>query len=679
MSVSITIDGKSYSAEKGETILQVAERNGIQIPTLCSNKLISKSTSCFVCVVKDAKTGRYVPSCAMEAADGMQLESDSAEVRDMRLTALNLILSEHSGDCEAPCTIACPAHAQVEEYVALGRQGKHLEALKLIKERIPLPMSIGRVCPRFCEKDCRRNVVDEEAVAINDFKRLAADLHYETYMEELPPLTGKKAAIIGAGPAGLSVAYFLRLSGVASDIFDKMPEAGGMLRYGIPEYRLPKGILDREIAHFAKMGGIRITGDRELGKNLSLDELKKSYDAVAVTIGSWKSSAAGVEGEELAVGGIQYLEKLALNGWKGENPGKTIVIGGGNTAMDCLRSSVRLGSKDVTCFYRRTEAEIPAEKIEIHEAKEEGVKFEYLVAPVSLRKENGRLVLKSQRMTLGEPDASGRRKPVPVPGSDFDTVADTVIAAIGQKTSAPQGLKTTKWGDVDVNTNTCEMENQVFAAGDCVSGPATVVEAVAGARRTALAIVAALEGRSYREPYQLNVTRGKWQGLKPENLVFLKKPIERARQGQRFIPLAERMGSFKEISFTYSNQEITKEGERCIECSCTAKGDCFLKKQCETYGAKPDAITGEKPQFGYDVRHPEIILDRGKCIKCGVCVKVCSEVVNKNLLGFKFRGFSTHVDTAFSQPLPSALCRDCGKCLSECPVGALDWKEKKRE
>ncbi len=677
MSITITIDGKRFPAEKGETILQVAERNGISIPTLCFSEKVTKNTACFVCVVKDLKTGRFVPSCAMEVADGMEIASETSEVRDMRLTALNLILSEHRGDCEAPCTIACPAHAQVEEYVREGRKGNFLEALKIIKQRIPLPLSIGRVCPRFCEKDCRRNVVDKEAVAINDFTRLAADLHYDSYLEDLPPLTGKKVAVVGAGPAGLSVAYFLRLNGVASDLYDKMPAAGGMIRYGIPEYRLPKTILDREISHFAKMGGISFFFNKEIGKDLSLDDLKKKYDAVAITVGSWKSSAAGVEGEDLTVGGIQFLEKIARAGWKGDNPGKTIVIGGGNTAMDCLRTSVRLGSKDVTCFYRRTEAEMPAEKIEIHEAKEEGVKFEFLVAPVKLRRENGRLVLTSQRMKLGEPDASGRRKPIPIPNSEFDTVADTVIAAIGQKTVVPPGVKANKWGDVEVNKEDCRMDGAVFAAGDCVSGPATVVEAVAGGRRTALAILAHLAGESFKEPYLLNVSRGKWQSLAKDDLVFLKEPPERKRTVQRLIPLKERTTTFKEVAFTFTPDEIKKEGERCIECSCTAKGDCLLKKHSETYVAKPDAIVGEKPDFGYDARHPEIILDRGKCIKCGICVKVCSEVVNQNLLGFKFRGFATRIDTAFSRPLPSPLCRDCGKCIEECPVGALDWKVKK--
>lgn len=676
MSITIYIDKKPVTAEKGDTILKAAERHGIEIPTLCYSDNITKNTSCFVCVVKDAETGRFVPSCAMEAADGMDIESDTEEVRDMRKTALELLLSEHTGDCEAPCTISCPAHALVEEYVREGKKGNHLEALKIIKERIPLPMSIGRVCPRFCEKDCRRNVLDKEPVAINDFKRLAADLFYDSYMEDCKPLNGRKTAVIGAGPAGLSAAYFLRREGVASDIYDKMPEAGGMLRYGIPEYRLPKSILDKEIDHFRKMGGISFFQNKTIGKDVSIDDLKKDYDAVVITVGSWKSSSARIEGEDLAEGGIQFLEKIALQGWSGENPGRTIVIGGGNTAMDCLRTSVRLGAPEVTCFYRRTEAEMPAEKIEIHEAKEEGVNFKFLCAPVSLRRENGKLILTSQKMELGEPDASGRRRPVPVPDSDFDTEADTVIAAIGQKTDAPEGVAANKWGDVDVNSDNCMMAEGIYSAGDCVSGPATVVEAVAGGRRAALGILADMEGNSYKPEYIVNVSRGHWQSLKTDNLVFLKDPAKDKRIPQRLIPDDERIKTFKEVSFTFTEDEIAAEGERCIECSCTAKSDCYLKKHSETYCAAVDSIGGEKPDAAYDRRHPEIILDRGKCIKCGICVKVCAEVVNENLLGFKARGFSTHVDTAFSSPLPVDTCRKCGKCIEECPVGALDYKDK---
>ncbi|MBO8153017.1 MAG: FAD-dependent oxidoreductase [Candidatus Marinimicrobia bacterium] len=673
--VKIKINGREIEVEKSKTILQVAKELGYDIPTLCYNEKVSHNTSCFVCVVRDKRSGKYIPSCSAYVEDGMDIVVDEPDVIDMRKTALNLLLSEHTGDCEAPCTLACPAHARVEEYVRACKDGKFLEALKIIKERIPLPISISRVCPRFCEKDCRRNVIDGEPVAINDFKRLAADLYYDKYLEELPPLNGKKVAIVGAGPAGISVAYFLRLNGIASDVFDKMPEVGGMLRYGIPEYRLPKALLDKELEHFEKMGGIAFLCGKELGKDISLKELTEKYDAVAITVGSWKPSPMRVEGEELAEKGIDWLARIALNGWKGENPGKTIVIGGGNTAMDCVRTALRLKSKEVYCFYRRTENEMPAEKIEIEEAKEEGVKFQFLVAPVKLEEKDGRKVLTCQRMKLGEPDASGRRRPVPIPGSEFKVEADTVIAAIGQKTIAPEGIKTNRWGDIEVDKDNYQVEGKIFAAGDCVTGPATVVEAVAAGRKVALGIISFLDGSKYKESYSINVTRGHWQFLKKEDLVFLKDPVERKRQKNHYIPLEERISTFKEVTETFTPEEIHAEGERCLECSCTAKHDCKLKQLAEAYGASPEAIKGEKLKFDYDNRHPEIILDRNKCIKCGICIKVCKEVVNQSLLGFVNRGYSTTISTAFKEPLPLS-CKDCGKCIEECPVGALDWKIK---
>lgn len=673
--INIKIDGKEITADAGKTILTIAAENGISIPTLCHNEKISRTTSCFVCVVKDMKTGKFMPSCSAVPADGMEIDSSSDEVADMRRTALNLLLSEHAGDCEAPCTIACPAHANVEEYVRAGREGNFLEALKIIKERIPLPMSIGRVCPRFCEKDCRKNIGGAKPVAINDFKRLAADLFYERYMEELPELTGKKVAVVGAGPAGLSVAYFLRRNGIEAEVYEKMPKAGGMLRYGIPEYRLPKkAILDKELEHFNKMG-IKIICDKKLGENLQLDDLKKDYDAVAITIGCWKPSSMRCEGEEHAAQGIEWLEKIARNDWSGENPGKTIVIGGGNTAMDCLRTSVRLGSDDVSCYYRRTEKEMPAEEIEIHEAKEEGVKFNFLIAPVKLSKKGDKLVLTCQKMELGEPDASGRRRPVPVEGSEFDVEADTVIAAIGQKTDPTKDMLVNKWGDIDVCSKTYRMKDNVFAAGDCVTGAATVVEGVTGGRKIALAISDFLTGKEHEEEKLINVSRGHWQSLSKDDLVYVGSPSEDARIELHFIDLEDRRKTFKEVTSTFSEEEIKQEGKRCIECSCTAKSECKLKKHSEEYGADPEAIKGEKVLAGYDNRHPEIIHDRMKCIKCGICIKVCSEVINKNLLSLKNRGFSAKVETAFSKELPLE-CSDCGACIVECPVGALDWRDK---
>lgn len=678
--ITVTIDGKQLSAAPGETILKIARDAGIEIPTLCHNEKISRTTSCFVCVVKDVKSGRFLPSCSACPTDGGEYESSSAEVSDMRRSALDLLLSEHNGDCEAPCTIACPAHADVEAYVRAGRDGDFLKSLQIIKTRIPLPMSIGRVCPRFCEIDCRKNITAGEggAVCINDFKRLAADLHYEDYMEDLPELNGKKIAIIGAGPAGLGTAYYLRLQGFASVIYEKMPKPGGMLRYGIPEYRLPKDILDKELNHFNKLG-VEILCNQELGKDIKLDDLKKEFDAVAITVGCWKPSSMRTEGEELSAPGIEWLEKIARNDWSGEDPGRTIVVGGGNTAMDCLRTSVRLGSDNVQCFYRRTEKEMPAEDIEILEAKEEGVIFNFLTAPVSLRQGKNGLILTCRKMELGEPDASGRRRPVPIEGSDYEVEADTVIAAIGQKTAIPDvTIPANRWGDVEADKVSQQVHDNVFAAGDCVSGAATVVEGVAGAFRIANSIVAYLADIDpttvHADP--INVSRGHWRNMAAADLVFLRNDIsDEPRVEFDFLPPAERKHTMDEVSRTLTEANMMKEGERCIECSCTSRDECKLKEHSETYGAKPDAIKGEKIKAGYDNRHPAIIHDRMKCIKCGICVKICKEVVNENLLSIKQRGFSAKVEAAFGQPLPDS-CTECGECIESCPVGALDWKIK---
>lgn len=670
------LDGREVVAGPGETILAVAGRLGIKIPTLCFNPKISRTTSCFVCVVKDLKTGKFLPSCSACPTPGQQIDASSEEVRDMRRTALALLLSEHTGDCEAPCTLACPAHANVEEYVRAGRDGDFLECLKIIKKRIPLPLSAGRVCPRFCEQDCRRNI-GGKPVAINDVKRIAADLYYDSYMEELPPLNGKQAAVAGAGPAGLSAGYFLRLKGIKPVLFEKQPEPGGMLRYGIPEFRLPKKILRRELAHFPKMG-LEIRTGTEFGKDITLEQLTRDFDAVILAVGAWSSGAMRIEGEELAEQGIAWLEKIAKKNWKScPCPRRTIVVGGGNTALDCARTALRLGG-GVTLLYRRTEKEMPANTIEIQEAREEGIQFQFLAAPLSLtRNTAGELELTCQKMIPGEPDASGRRAPVPLPGSDFTLIADTVIAAIGQKTIVPEGIPSARRG-IAVNESDLKVfpGTPVYAAGDCVSGPATVVEALASGRKAALAVADELAGRPHTEPFFFNVSRGHWRSLAKEDLVYLREVSNADRVAPVYIPMERRKNSFDELFDSIPADQMKKEAGRCLECSCAAKEDCLLKKHAADYHVPPDLFQGAKGVSGADTRHPHILYDRGKCIRCGTCVKVCAEIIDQHLLAMMKRGFQTTAGTAFGKELPS-YCKDCGACVKECPTGALSWKDKK--
>ncbi|MEA3408818.1 MAG: 2Fe-2S iron-sulfur cluster-binding protein, partial [Candidatus Eisenbacteria bacterium] len=299
--VTISLNGHECEVESGITILEAARANDIEIPTLCNDEQLEPFTSCWVCAVKLEGMRRYVPSCGTRVRAGMKIWTDTEDVRAVRKMALELLLSNHRGDCVAPCKAACPAGVDVQGYIALIAQGQYREATKLVKDVNPFPLSIGRVCTRPCETDCRRNAVDGP-VAIDYLKRFAADWdieHENPYSPAVPPSTGKKVAAVGAGPASLTLAYYLRQKGHDVTVFEALPAPGGMLRYGIPEYRLPKSTLDAEVGLITGLGA-EVHYERAMGRDFTLADLfAEGYDAVFLGLGAMGSRMMKVEGEDL--------------------------------------------------------------------------------------------------------------------------------------------------------------------------------------------------------------------------------------------------------------------------------------------------------------------------------------------------------------------------------------------
>lgn len=689
--INVVLNGKIVEGIEGETILQLANRHNIDIPTLCHDPRLEPYSSCYVCVVEIEGMRNLQPSCSTKIREGMKIETHNARVKKARQTALELMLSNHYADCIGPCKQTCPAGVDVQGYISHIEKGQYHEAVALIKETNPFPAVCGRVCVRPCEVACRRNLLDEDAaVGIDYMKRFAADydlLSKEKFVPELMPATGKKVAVIGAGPGGMSSAFFLQKKGHQVDVFEAAPYAGGWLRYGIPPYRLPNDILQKEIDNITELG-VNLHTNQRLGDNLSSQHLKDNYDAVVIAIGSQKGSLLGCEGEDAhnVFSGIDFLKEMELTGEKYDFTGKkVIVVGGGNTAMDCCRISMRCGSSDVKVVYRRTEKEMPANPIEIHESKLEGVVYNFLTNPVRVNKDdNGNVKsLTLIRMELGEPDKSGRRRPVPIEGSEFEVEADYVLAAIGQKTQLDftdefngvftnGELKANRWGDVDADKETLRTGiPNVFACGDGVTGPATLIQAVGQARIAAHSCDQYLRGEEVTPmPYEFFSKKDNFQDQKEED--YLDKFAEQKREEMPTLDPSDRR-NFKEVELGYASEDVAKhEANRCLECGCTELYTCKLKEFATEYHAEQHHDEGsDYNDFEVDFRHPFIEFDKNKCILCARCVRICNEIVGANALGLVERGFDTFVAPAMGDALQDTHCESCGLCISACPTGAI--------
>ncbi len=687
--LNIFIDGSKYTGYQGENILDTATRNGIEIPTLCHDPRLEPYSSCYVCVVEIEGSKSLQPSCSTKIAEGMVIKTGSDKVKKARKTALDLLTSNHYADCAAPCTLTCPAGVDVQGYISLIEKGLYSEAVALIKEVNPLPAICGRVCVRPCEVACRRNLLDEgAAVGIDYLKRFASDYDLASenrYSPIVPSETGKRVAIIGAGPGGLSAAWFLRLKGHSVDIFESSPNPGGMLRYGIPPYRLPNELINSEVECITDLG-VNIFYNRKLGADLSYKEVCQKYDSMVLTIGSQAGTRVGCPGDdaENVFSGIDFLRNIEMTGQKPDFSGKTVaVVGGGNTAMDCCRTARRLGADKVYVIYRRTEKEMPANPIEIHESKVEGVEYLFLNNPVEILKDE-KGCLKSMRiirMELGEPDASGRRRPIPVYGSEFEIRLDYVLAAIGQKTvvdfiqdvniNARQGeLKITKWGDIDADKKTLQTGiPSVFAAGDGVTGPATLIEAIAQARVAARSCHQYLTGLTIEPPPQKFISRK--DNFKPQEKALYQDIYQPTlREEMPLLPASSR-SNFNEVELGYSEEMAKKETARCLECGCSEYFTCDLKRLSDEYGAEQKKFSGVFNDREVDTRHPYIEIDNNKCILCSRCVRICNELAGADALGLVNRGFETFVAPALGKALADTNCESCGLCISACPTGAI--------
>lgn len=497
----------------------------------------------------------------------------------------------------APCSHACPAGVLVPAYLHRLAQSRLREAYEVFVLANPFPAITGRVCPHFCESACNRGPYDEP-VSIRVLERFLGEAAAGLGLPGPQGDTGRSVAVVGSGPAGLSAAYYLRRSGHAVTVYERREQAGGLLRYGIPEYRLSAAVVDAEIARLEAVGVVFRTGAR-LGTEISLEGLKASHDAVVVATGAWEPQGMGLDGEDLLRPGLAYLEEVARGNLT--LPGRRcVVVGGGNTAMDVARMLRRLGA-EVTVLYRRTQAEMPAISEEIAEARADGVRFEFLTLPRAAVKADGALRLTVERMRLGAPDASGRARPEPT-GETFTLACDAAFKAIGERADLLplSSLRCDARGWLEVGPDGSTSDSAVFVAGDVATGPATVVEAIGRGRRVAEAVCARIGG-GFAVP--------DWVGEQSADVIAPSQvnPAYFPRVGRAEDRRAPAGGPLTEETIAVAAAAALAEVERCFSCGyCNHCGTCYVF--C------PDVSIAweDGPQFDYTF-----------CKGCGICVTEC--------------------------------------------------------
>lgn len=714
--IQIVIDGKFRIVEQGQTVLEAAKTCGLEIPSLCGLNKTADKVPCDLCVVEVEGVG-VTRSCELEVVNGLNITTQSKQLTVHRQDALNRIMADHYADCEAPCQTACPAGVDIQSYLHHIAQNDHTKAIEVIKKTLPMPLSIGRVCPAFCETECRRNLVDD-SIAIRQLKRHAADADLaaqESYMPAKKPNKGKSIAIVGSGPGGLTAGYYLSNEGYDVSVYESMPKAGGWLRYGIPEYRLPKSILDKEIELMCR-NGMAVECDKKLGVDFTLSDLSRDFDAVCLAVGASQAVEMNYPGSDLGgcYLGVDYLKDYVTD--KHFTTGKKVaVIGGGNTAIDCARTAVRDGA-DTTLIYRRTRDEMPAEDYEIEEAEHEGVKFHFLTNPAeNIADDNGHVSeIRLERMALGPADASGRRSPKPT-GEFFVEAFDTVIAAVSQKPdlsfmdNEEIDIPLTRWNTADADPQTMHTgTGNIFSIGDFRRGPATAVEAVGDGRIAAQAIDRFFNGDMDSIPAKPFNSR-KHKQLKAVDPEQYKSIQRMARKIMPELTPEQREQSFEEVETGFDNADAIAEAARCLACGCQANTNCDLRDYSTEYKAtqthpeyKIDIASNEswqairteeakvgstRQKFAVDNSSEFIIFDANRCISCGQCIQACREQNVHGVLSFMNQADGKPASRPECRPnfganqtlMGDSNCVQCGSCIQACPTGAMvDARDRKQ-